>query len=67
IRTQAVRHLNSCFFTMVAVGADRKPVSVPALQPSTPEEERRFEEAKGRKDARLALERSHAARAAART
>ena len=27
IRTQAVRHVNSCFFTMVAVDDDRKPVA----------------------------------------
>jgi len=66
IRSQAVRHVNSCFFTMVAVGDDRKPVAVPALVPSTPDEERRYEEAKGRKAARLALERQHAERAQAR-
>lgn len=41
IRTQQTRHANSCFFTMVAVGDDRKPVAVPALQPSTPDERRR--------------------------
>jgi acyl-CoA hydrolase len=66
IRSQAVRHVNSCFFTMVAVDDDRKPASVPPLEPSTPEEQRRFEEAKGRKAARLELERRHAERAAAR-
>jgi acyl-CoA hydrolase len=62
IRTQEVRHVNSCFFTMVAVGDDKKPVPVPALQPSTPEEQRRFQEAEGRKEARLALDRQHARR-----
>jgi acyl-CoA hydrolase len=67
IRTQEVRHVNSCFFTMVAVGDDKKPVSVPPLQPSTPEEQRRFEEAKGRKELRLALDRQHARREAGRT
>ena len=66
IRTQEVRHVNSCFFTMVAVGDDKKPVAVPALQPSTPEELRRFEEARERKDARLALDRQRAERLAAR-
>ena len=40
IRTQETRHANSCFFTMVAVGDDRKPVAVPALQPVTPDERR---------------------------
>jgi acyl-CoA hydrolase len=53
IRNQEVRHVNSCFFTMVAVGDDKKPVAVPELEPSTPEELRRFEEAKRRKASRL--------------
>jgi acyl-CoA hydrolase len=65
IRTQEVRHVNSCFFTMVAVGEDKKPVAVPPIQPSTPDEARRFQEAEGRKDLRLALERQHAQRIAA--
>lgn len=29
IRTQETRHVNSCYFTMVAVGDDNKPVAVP--------------------------------------
>jgi acyl-CoA hydrolase len=62
IRTQEVRHVNSCFFTMVAVGDDKKPVAVRPLQPSTPDELRRFEEAKYRKELRLALDRQHAKR-----
>jgi acyl-CoA hydrolase len=62
IRTQEVRHVNSCFFTMVAVGDDRKPVAVPQLVPSTPDEKRRFEEAEGRKEARLALDRQRSQR-----
>jgi acyl-CoA hydrolase len=62
IRTKAVRHVNSCFFTMVAVGEDKKPVSVPQIHPATPDEQRRFEEAKARKDTRLALDRQHAQR-----
>ena len=66
IRNQEVRHVNSCFFTMVAVGDDRKPVPVPPLRPATPDEERRFEEARGRKELRLALDRQHAARQAGR-
>jgi acyl-CoA hydrolase len=62
IRTQEVRHVNSCFFTMVAVGDDKQPVPVPPLQPSTPEELRRSEEAKYRKELRLSLDRQHARR-----
>ena len=62
IRTKEVRHVNSCFFTMVAVGEDKKPVSVPPIRPASPDEHRRFEEAKARKDTRLALDRQHAER-----
>jgi acyl-CoA hydrolase len=53
IRKQSVRHVNSCFFTMVAVDEDRKPVEVPQRVPSTPEEERRFNDAIARKKLRL--------------
>lgn len=52
IRGQVVRHVNSCFFTMVAVDDDRKPVSVPALQPATEEEHNRWQAALIRKDMR---------------
>ncbi|MDB5985605.1 MAG: thioesterase superfamily protein [Nevskia sp.] len=49
IRGEVVRHANSCFFTMVAVGDDGKPVAVPPLEPTTAEERRRFEAAQARK------------------
>ncbi|MES2103006.1 MAG: acyl-CoA thioesterase [Pseudomonadota bacterium] len=52
IRTQVVRHVNSCFFTMVAVDGDRRPVAVPPLRPFSAEEKRRFEEAIIRKQLR---------------
>ncbi|WP_312564677.1 acyl-CoA thioesterase [Comamonas sp.] len=52
IQDKVVRHVNSCFFTMVAVDADRKPASVPALQPVTEEEKRRWNAALIRKDMR---------------
>jgi acyl-CoA hydrolase len=55
IRTQEQRHVNSCFFTMVAVDDDRKPVPVPPLQPSTPEQVRRFADAQLRKQLRQEL------------
>lgn len=42
------------FLTFVAIGADGRPTPVPPLRPSTPEEQRRFEEAKKRRDRRLA-------------
>src|SRR5271155_2082996 len=46
IRTQMVRHTNSCYFTMVAVDEQGKPITVPAFVPTTPEEERRHEAAR---------------------
>ncbi|MGY1644293.1 acyl-CoA thioesterase [Geodermatophilus sp. SYSU D00703] len=38
---QTVRHTNSCYFTMVALGPEGRPVPVPPWQPRTPEERRR--------------------------
>ena len=49
IRTQTKRHVNSCFFTMVAVDDQRKPQMVPKLRPFTPDEKRRFAQAEKRK------------------
>lgn len=60
IRTQEVRHANSCFFTMVAVDDEGKPVPVPPLRPFSPQEKRRFEAAAARKALRLELERRFA-------
>ena len=56
IRTQAERHVNSCFFTMVAVDDERRPVPVKPLQPATPDEKRRCEAARLRKRLRQELE-----------
>ncbi|MCM3563775.1 MAG: acyl-CoA thioesterase [Hydrogenophaga sp.] len=52
IRTQEVRHANSCFFTMVAMGDDGKPVPVPPLRAFTPDERRRHAAAQVRKQLR---------------
>jgi acyl-CoA hydrolase len=49
IRTQEVRHVNSCFFTMVAVDDARKPVAVTPLRPFSPDERRRHAAAEVRK------------------
>jgi len=63
IRTQVVRHVNSCFFTMVAVDENRTPTSVPPLRPISPDERRRHEAALVRRQLRQELEqRSVAAR-----
>jgi acyl-CoA hydrolase len=55
IRTQVVRHANSCFFTMVAVDDDRKPVAVPVLRPFSPTEQRRYAAAEVRRQLRQEL------------
>ncbi|QTN27186.1 acyl-CoA thioesterase [Rhodoferax sp. AJA081-3] len=56
IRSQQKRHVNSCFFTMVAVDDDRKPVAVPPRQPVNEREKRRYEQALLRKELRQDLE-----------
>jgi acyl-CoA hydrolase len=56
IQTQAVRHVNSCFFTMVAVDENRKPDAVAPLRPFTPDEKRRHSAALVRKQLRQELE-----------
>jgi len=61
IRTQQVRHVNSCFFTMVAVDDERKPVPVPPLLPLSPEERRRHAAASVRKQMHRELEQRYAA------
>ena len=61
IRTQAVRHVNSCFFTMVGVDDERKPVAVPPLRPFTPDEKRRHAAAEVRRQLRQELAKRYAA------
>ena len=52
IQQRVVRHVNSCYFTMVAVDADRKPVQVPDLSIQTPVQQQRWDQALLRKQAR---------------
>ncbi len=40
IRSKVARHTNTCYFTMVAVDEQRKPVSVKPVEPRTGEERR---------------------------
>jgi acyl-CoA hydrolase len=54
---QVVRHTNSCYFTMIAVGPDGRPVPVPTWQPRTAEERRRHTAAGRRRDLRRDIER----------
>jgi acyl-CoA hydrolase len=52
IQTQDVRHANSCFFTMVAVDDQRKPIAVNPITPGTEVEKRRYAAAEVRKTQR---------------
>lgn len=61
IRTQAMRHANSCYFTMVAVDDERKPVAVPVLQPVSADEHRRQAGAEVRRQLRKELAQRYAA------
>jgi acyl-CoA hydrolase len=56
IRTQENRHVNSCFFTMVAVDDAGKPTAVSPLRPFTPDERRRHAAAEVRKAMRREME-----------
>jgi len=49
IHTRAIRHVNSCFFTMVTVEADGTPAVVQPFSPKTEEEKRRFAAAQERR------------------
>lgn len=61
IRERSVRHTNSCFFTMVAVDGQGRPVAVPELQPSTPDGLRRQRQAKQRRQIREELQQRYRA------
>jgi acyl-CoA hydrolase len=47
------RHILSAYLTFVAMGADGRPRPVPALQPQTEDEQRRYAEAQLRREMRL--------------
>ena len=56
ILTKELRHVNSCFLTMVAMDENRKPIAVPKFFPSTPDEDRRYKGAVLRREMRKELE-----------
>lgn len=60
IRAKVVRHVNSCFFTMIAVDDEGRPTKVPPLTPLTADERRRFAEADMRRATRREMERKFA-------
>jgi acyl-CoA hydrolase len=57
--TQEKRHTNTCYFTMVAVDKQGKPVPVKPLELGNDMEKYRFEEAKLRKQARMQMQETH--------
>jgi acyl-CoA hydrolase len=54
VRAATVSHTCTAYFTMVALGADEKPLPLPPLAPATAEDERRHREANLRREVRLA-------------
>ncbi|WP_052364847.1 acyl-CoA thioesterase [Halotalea alkalilenta] len=55
-RQGVVRHTNSCYFTMVAVDDDGRPMAVPALTPVTEIGRQRFESGRRRRELRREME-----------
>ncbi len=53
IKNRTVTHTNTCYFTMVALDDDKKPIKVPPLNPQNSEEQRRFEDGKRRRKLRV--------------
>lgn len=53
--SREVRHTNSCYVTMVALGPDGRPTPVPRLVLETEEQLRRYHDAVDRRRARLQL------------
>lgn len=56
IRSQVLRHANSCFFTMVAMDDAGRPAPVPAINPQSADEKRRFAAAGIRRELRQEFE-----------
>ncbi len=46
-------HTSTAYLTMVALDAEGQPVTIPSIEPETPDEERRAREAQLRRDNRL--------------
>ena len=61
IREKSVRHTNSCFFTMVAVDDQGKPMVVPQLSLENADDKRRFLQAQQRRQIRQELEQRYKA------
>lgn len=53
IRDYTIKHTNVCFFTMVAVDEEGKPLLVPKLELITEDDKRRYKAALARKEQRM--------------
>jgi acyl-CoA hydrolase len=56
-----IRHVNSCFFTMVTFDDDGEPAGVPPLKPTSLEERRRHAAAEVHRKMRREMERQFTA------
>lgn len=56
IRDRSCRHTNTCYFTMVAVDEQFRPVSVPPVEPKTLEERRWYRGAQLRRELRQEIQ-----------
>lgn len=56
LKEKSVRHVNSCFFTMVAVDDEGRPTPVQPFKPTTPEEKKRYKAAQLRRKLRQEFE-----------
>jgi acyl-CoA hydrolase len=59
VRSGIVRHTNSCYFTMVAVDQQLKPIAIEPLEPSTEIAKRREMDARSRKQSAIELQKQH--------
>lgn len=55
LQTGQIRHTNTCYITMVAMGENQRPIPIPALILHNEDQKRRFNEALIRRQMRLAL------------
>ena len=56
VRDGIVRHTNSCYFTMVAVDKELKPMAIDPLDPQTDNAKRRYQAAKNRRQSAIELQ-----------
>ena len=54
-----IRHTNTCYFTMVAIGKDGKTIKIPPLKLETKDQIRRFKEGEHRRKIRLESAEEH--------